>query len=506
MTRWFVDRSAQTGIPAVSLRRLLSDAQFPGLPDLEVSGCTADARRLEPGEVFVAVPEPGEADPEARIAQALARGAAAVVVEHPCPEAGPLQVIVPDARRAYGQICHALAGAPCRTLDVVAITGVTGKTATAVFLRAILEAAGQRVGVIGPRGTEGLDAPVTPRAADAATLAASLGRIAERGGTTAIVTLSPEAIARHRAEGLELSEVVVTSVRPATLGERPAIAARRAAARLVRRVQPGGTVVLDADDAWTGVLAGTRLDATTVTVSQQDAGATLSARVEPSTLDGTRMQLQTPEATWPLTLRVSGTAAVRAALLAAAVAWRRGIAATAIVAGLEAVRSLPGQLEAIDGLPGGVIGRFDRATTGPELAEALASLRQAGAGRIVCIASAGPDPDAIAALAQAAEAGADQVIATADAALEDLAVTAALDEFLAACHRPGRVRVEPDRRRALAAALELARPGDVILLAGQPTAPPRPATARPRAGLRFDPAGPASSSPHRRPGFREARD
>ena len=96
MARWFVDRLPQRGIPSVSLRRLLPEARFVGCHDWEVSGCTADSRRLDPGQVFVAV-RGARHDGHAYVAQALERGAAGVVVEQVCPEAGRLQVLVPDA-------------------------------------------------------------------------------------------------------------------------------------------------------------------------------------------------------------------------------------------------------------------------------------------------------------------------------------------------------------------------------------------------------------------------
>src|SRR5262249_13105746 len=94
MARWFVDRSPHRGIPSVSLRRLLPEARFVGCRDWEVSGCSADSRRLDPGQVFVAVGGPDGGGP-ASIRMALDRGAAGVVVERPYPEAGRLQVIVP---------------------------------------------------------------------------------------------------------------------------------------------------------------------------------------------------------------------------------------------------------------------------------------------------------------------------------------------------------------------------------------------------------------------------
>src|SRR5580704_18545420 len=77
MARWFVDRSPQRGIPSVSLRRLLPEAQFVGCRDWEVSGCSADSRRLEPGQVFVAVTGPDH-DGHAFVKRALERGASGV--------------------------------------------------------------------------------------------------------------------------------------------------------------------------------------------------------------------------------------------------------------------------------------------------------------------------------------------------------------------------------------------------------------------------------------------
>ncbi len=111
MARWFLDRSPQRGIPSVSLRRLLPDAQFVGCHDWEVSGCTADTRKLDPGQVFVAVR--GErSDGHSFVSRALEHGAAGVVVERACPEAGRLQVVVPDSRAAHSRISQARAGSP----------------------------------------------------------------------------------------------------------------------------------------------------------------------------------------------------------------------------------------------------------------------------------------------------------------------------------------------------------------------------------------------------------
>jgi UDP-N-acetylmuramyl tripeptide synthase len=118
MARWFVDRLPERGIPSVSLRRLLPGAHFVGGSDWEVSGCCDDHRRLDPGQLFVAIPEarPGY-DGHRFINEALERGAAGVVVERVCPEAGRLQVVVVDARAAHARICQALAGDPSQVFE-----------------------------------------------------------------------------------------------------------------------------------------------------------------------------------------------------------------------------------------------------------------------------------------------------------------------------------------------------------------------------------------------------
>src|SRR5262245_25141605 len=153
MARWFVDRLPQRGIPSVSLRRLLPEARFVGCADWEVSGCTDDHRRLDPGQVFVAVrgARPGY-DGHAFVGAALERGAAGVVVEQPCPDAGRLQVVVPDARAAHARLCQALAGDPSHHLLTAGVTGSFGRTITALCVRSILESAGQRAGSLGALG------------------------------------------------------------------------------------------------------------------------------------------------------------------------------------------------------------------------------------------------------------------------------------------------------------------------------------------------------------------
>ena len=340
MVRWFVDRLPQRGIPSVSLRRLLPEAQFVGCADWEVSGCCDDHRRLDPGQVFVAVrgARPGY-DGHAFVREALERGAAGVVVEHPCPDAGRLQVVVPDATAAHARICQALAGDPSHHLLTAGVTGSFGRTITALLVRSIFEAAGQRTGLLGalgffdgtttrpargragralagrpaevgrrprpesgPRHGEigpGPDPPGSaPRRvrAGAASLAALMSEMVDRGCKAGVLEASGEALAQRSFEGIAFHAAVATDVGGAPglprRGHPPTRGGPRP--RLFRQIVPGGMAVVNADDPNAEILGGVNLDARRVAFAMEPAsrpglGVDVSARIVRLDGAGTRM-------------------------------------------------------------------------------------------------------------------------------------------------------------------------------------------------------------------------
>jgi UDP-N-acetylmuramoyl-L-alanyl-D-glutamate--2,6-diaminopimelate ligase len=502
MARWFVDRLPQRGIPSVSLRKLLPEARFVGCADWEVSGCSDDHRRLDPGQVFVAVrgARPGY-DGHSFVLEALDRGAAGVVVEHPCPGAGRLQVVVPDAMAAHARICQALAGDPSQQLVTVGVTGSFGRTITALMIRSIFEAAGQRTGLLGALGfsdgmtIRALGAGLDPRIATggpnlgggrfaacgsprafipaAAGLAALLSEMVEGGCKAGILEVSAEAMMHRSFEGIAFHAAVVTDVgTPRGYPADVLLQRRRAKAKLVRRVVPEGVVVVNAADPNAEILGGVNLDARRVAFAMEPmarlgGGVDVSARLVQLDGAGTRMILQGFDREAPVHLPLVGPRAAACALAAAALARALEIDRAAVVEGLEAVRSVAGHLEAVDeGQDFDV--RVDASATPAALEEALAAVRAVGAGQVHCVLSAegGGDRAERRRLAEAAEIGADRVVITiSNPRTED--PNRILDEVLAGFRRPGKVRVEPDRRRAIEAALADARTGDAVLIAGK---------------------------------------
>jgi UDP-N-acetylmuramoyl-L-alanyl-D-glutamate--2,6-diaminopimelate ligase len=486
MARWFVDRLPQRGIPSVSLRRLLPEARFVGCPDWEVSGCTDDHRRLDPGQVFVAIRDT-HYDGHAFIRQALDRGAAGVVVEEPCPEAGRLQVVVGDARAAHARICQALAGDPSRQVAAIGVTGTFGKTVASLFLRSIFEAAGMRCGLINALGwSDGLasrpmGAGIGAQHAHgagrksqswpggAAGLASILAYMVDQNCTAGVIETSPEALEARCFEGVSFQGALVTDVGvPYGLATERAIRNRRAKARLFRQVEPGGIAVVNADDPHAELLGGVNLDARRVSFGLERPGEVdITGRTERMDATGSRFELLGFDRAATVELRLIGPWHVSHALAAAAMAWAMEIDRDAVVAGLEAVANVAGHLEAVEEGQSFDV-RIDAAQTGAGLSQSLAALRAVSSGQIHCVISAegGQDRPARRALAEAAERGADRVILTLGNPRTD-DPDAMLDDLLGGFRRPGRVRVEPERKQAIEAALADARPGDAVLIAGK---------------------------------------
>jgi UDP-N-acetylmuramoyl-L-alanyl-D-glutamate--2,6-diaminopimelate ligase len=226
--------------------------------------------------------------------------------------------------------------------------------------------------------------------------------------------------------------------------------------------------VVNADDPHAEVLGAVNLNARRVSFGLfHPAQVDVSARLEHLDPAGSRFLLYGFDRGVRVHLRVRGARQISHALAAAALAWSQEIALDAVVAGLESVTHVAGQLEGVDeGQEFDV--RIDEARTATALFQGLAALRAATSGIVHCVLSGEGHVDRRArrCLAQAAELGADRVILTLSSPRAE-APEQILGDLLGGFHRPGKVLVEPDRERAIHTALAEARPGDVVLIAGK---------------------------------------
>ncbi len=202
-----------------------------------------------------------------------------------------------------------------------------------------------------------------------------------------MIEVAEEILEKRRIEGLEFDMAVVTDLGPLpSLEFESLLARRRAKARLVRKVVPGGTTVVNANDPHAELLGAVNLDARRVSFGI-DHPADVTARIVRLDTRGSRFLLHGFDREAIVELHLVGSAHVSQALAAAAVAWSRGLALDAVIAGLESVRSVPGRLEAV------VEGQdfevwIDQARSGAELQQALTSLRAITAGKIHCVIGA----------------------------------------------------------------------------------------------------------------------
>ena len=430
---------------------------------------------------------------------ALERGAAGVVLERPCPEAGRLQVVVPDGVAAHARICQALAGDPSRQIVTMGVTGSFGKTITSLMVRSIIEAAGERCGLVGSLGfhdgtrTRATGAGFEPGPVDAgaivgharhdrqpgafvpgaAGLSAMLAEMVQRRCKGGVLEVSGEALTRRGFDGVAFHAALVTDVAaPLGFPTDVLVQKRRAKARLFRQIVPGGVAVVNADDPNAEMLGGVNIDAQRVAFALEPTAVTrgaidVSARLERIDGSGTRMQINGFSRELSLHVPLVGIRVATCALAAAALAWAMEIDQDHVIAGLEAVRTIGGHLEAVNEDQDFDV-RIDAARTPEALAEALTTLRAIAAGRVHLVLSAEGHGDRAMRrrLAEIAEMGADRITLTlSNPRTED--PDQILDDLLAGFRRPGKVLVEPDRRIAIETTLAHARAGDVVLIAGK---------------------------------------
>jgi UDP-N-acetylmuramoyl-L-alanyl-D-glutamate--2,6-diaminopimelate ligase len=455
-----------------------------GSLDVDVAGVAIDSRRVTPGDVFFALGG-ARTDGRRHVADALARGARAVVAQGGVDDAAAVTVLdAANPRAVLAHVAARLAGDPSAHMAVVAVTGTNGKTTTTHLLEGIWRAAGYAPGVIGTIAYrfagETRPAPLTtPEAPDVQRLLAEM-RAADV--THAVMEASSIAIAQERTTALHFDAAVFTNLTLDHLdfhGDMEGYFAAKA--RLFTELLPASgkpdpVAVVNADDAY-----GARLAAAARTRSVSfGRGADACVRLADveSTLAGTRGVLVLGGARLAFTSPLVGEPHCENIAAAAATAWATGIAPEAIAAGIAATAPPAGRVERIAG-PGFTV-VVDYAHTPDALERVLDALRPLTPGALVTVFGCGGDRDRTKRpiMGEAAARRSDVVVLSSDnPRTEDPAriiadaeggVRAAGMSPLGAA-KPGArgYLVEPDRRRAIALAIGLARPGDVVLVAGK---------------------------------------
>jgi UDP-N-acetylmuramoyl-L-alanyl-D-glutamate--2,6-diaminopimelate ligase len=450
------------------LAAVLPQAEVRG--EAELSDATHDSRQAGPGTLFCAIV--GEvADGHDHAEQAVTAGASALLLERWLDLDVP-QLRVPDSRAATGPAAAAIHDHPSRHLTVVGITGTNGKTTTAYLVEGAFAAAGHGTGLIGTVETRihGQAQPgvrTTPEGPDVQRLFA---RMRDRGVEGVAMEVSSHGLELHRTDGTRFAVAVFTNLSQDHLDFHPDMQAYFAAKARLFTPEFADRAVVVIDDDW-GRRLTTMSGIDTITLGRSEDADVVIEDVR-TALDGGTANLvgEFVGGSVAINTHLVGDFNVVNAATAVVAAVCAGVPLTAAIDGVAACPGAPGRLERVAGDDDLTV-LVDYAHTPDAVERVVATLRPlVTTGRIIVVLGAGGDRDrAKRPLMGAAAARADIAVLTSDnPRSED--PQAILDAVTAGAQQAGtgaEVVVEIDRRRAIERALDLAVPGDVVVIAGK---------------------------------------
>lgn len=473
----FVYTSGRMGCHCMLLRDLLKPllpVRVTGDDNLEITGLTADSRKVKPGTLFVCL-KGFTVDGHAFAAKAVEQGAVAVLAEQDVDV--PATVVrVPDTRRAMAMLADRFYGSPTRELKLIGVTGTNGKTTTTHLIDKILRDQEKRTGLIGTIHMRIGDQyeEIKNTTPDAIDLQSSFRRMRDIGTEYAIIEVSSHALELGRVRGCDVHTAVFTNLTQDHLDYHKTMENYRFAKSLLFS-QLGNsydphrpkTAVLNVDDESSKLYA-TVTSARVITYGI-DQPADVRADDISITSRGTSFTVHSFAGSIRLNLKLMGKFNVYNALAAIAVTLAEGVPLEQIKASLEEVSGVSGRFESVDaGQPFTVL--VDYSHTPDSLENALLTVKEFAQGRIFCIVGCGGDRDRTKRpiMAQIATKYADVSVLTSDnPRSED--PQAILDDMLAGLSDvpPNRYTTMVDRREAIRYAVSQAREHDVILIAGK---------------------------------------
>ncbi|WP_324670241.1 UDP-N-acetylmuramoyl-L-alanyl-D-glutamate--2,6-diaminopimelate ligase [Geochorda subterranea] len=448
-------------------------------------GAACGALRLpavQPGDAFVCI-RGSRLDGHDFAGEAAERGAVLILAERapgPVVDRVPT-LLVADSRAALGQAAAVVLGHPDRRLRLVGVTGTNGKTTTTYLTKAVLEAAGYRVGLIGTIqqlvGDQVLGAErTTPESADLQDLFA---RMVAVGASHAVTEVSSHAVVLKRIEAIEYDVGIFTNLTQDHLDFHGTMEAyREAKAGFFATLSPGTKgrklAVINGDDP-SGAYMAARSTAPALFYGLEP-GRDVTAEAIEARPDGLRFTVRTPWGASAVRLQLGGAFNVYNALGALGAGLHEGVPLAEAVAALERVRGVPGRFEAVrEGQPFGVI--VDYAHTPDGLDNVLTSARALGPRRLWVVFGCGGDRDRTKRPKMGAIAArlADWVIITSDnpRSEDPEAICREVEAgLLAQRASSGPVAMQGydvvvDRREAIAQAVRRAQPGDLVVVAGK---------------------------------------
>jgi UDP-N-acetylmuramoyl-L-alanyl-D-glutamate--2,6-diaminopimelate ligase len=446
--------------------------------DISVHSIQYDSRKVGHGDLFVAIT--GMAvDGHAFVGSAIDRGAVAVVMQNdqtlPDPffmHAGVVKIVVPDSRKALARMSANLYGNPSRKLRLIGVTGTNGKTTTTHLIRSLLEADGMKTGLIGTIGymigEESL--PATHTTPESLELNELLALMVNKGCSAAVMEVSSHSLALSRVFGLEFSGACFTNLTQDHLDFHGTMDEYFKAKRILfEGLSPDACAVSNADDPYGKKnLEGTL--ARTLTYSRVGP-ADVQARDVRLGVAGINLSVTYKGRIQALESRLTGGFNVENILAAYTTGIGLGIDGKCIRTGISHLPVVRGRFEQIVS-PAGWTAVVDYAHTPDALEKCLRTIRDLLSpekpGRIITVFGCGGNRDRgkRPKMGRIASELSDITVVTSDNPRKEDPGTI-IDEVMAGVRSGATVHREEDRRAAIGKALAMARPGDVVLIAGK---------------------------------------
>ncbi len=459
-----------------SLTALLAGVELRSrgpVEEIEIRQVTLDSRKVQPGALFVAIA--GVATDGTLFAkEAAAHGAVAVLSEAPVPAGWNAEVEwvqVAEARKALATTAANFFGRPADALKLVGVTGTNGKTTTTSLIDSILHASGAKTGLFGtisyhtPSGE--YPAPnTTPESVD---LQSFFAEIRDAGGTYATMEASSHALVLDRLWGCHFAAAVFTNLTRDHLDFHKNFENYFAAKRQLFEGTGAGApdvAVINTDDEWGKKLVG--LGKQTLTYGLRN-GSDLKAKKFQLSFTGLNFTAQTPAGPIQVESPLVGRINVYNILAAIGAGIGLGIPNETIEAGIRNLRAVAGRFQRVDlGQPFLVV--VDYAHTDDALQNLIRTARELiTKGRIITLFGCGGSRDRTKRPIMGETSGrlSDLTILTSDNPRQEDPLKIISDVVVGIQKSGGKYLIEPDRAKAISLAIEEARPGDIVLLAGK---------------------------------------
>ncbi|MBU0677251.1 MAG: UDP-N-acetylmuramoyl-L-alanyl-D-glutamate--2,6-diaminopimelate ligase [Verrucomicrobia bacterium] len=456
-----------------SIIEVIQSLTVTGRQNVDVNGITYDSRQVRPGNLFVAV-QGQHADGRDFIRDAIRRGAVAIVSDSPKWERSDVSHIhVEHPRRALAEIACAFYGNPSSHLQLIGITGTNGKTTTAFMAESILEKAGRRPGLIGTVqydiGERSIPAiRTTPEAPE---LHAMLDQMVEAGCRSAVMEVSSHALDQKRVWGVDFDVAVFTNLTREHLDYHKTMeryfAAKLQLFRGLGQMEKPASAVINIDDSWGLELANTQGFRAQCKTYGEHPGANVRAENITAGAEGCDFDLISPWGNAEVHLELIGRFNVSNALAAISACGCLGVDLDIMLSALRQLRSVPGRMEPVPNTRGFNL-FVDYAHTDDALSNALSTLRAITEKRLIVVFGCGGDRDKgkRPRMGKVASKFADYTILTADNPRNENPAHI-VEDIREGLSSSDSFEIDLDRRTAIRKAIDLARPGDTVLIAGK---------------------------------------